>query len=156
MRSLGVNPTASTIWLAYAENGQLRATDPYCLSLPPGLESGEQLIGLLDECHRVLRDLSPEKVVVLDPEPNAKFQFSSVRERLTGETLLLLAAAQADIPCERLSRASVRSNLDLGRAGKLASLVEEVVDSPLSPHWKNKRDLAALAALAVQTGRPDA
>lgn len=150
-----MNPTASGLWLACAEDAQLVATEPCSLSMPSGLESGEKLLEMLAECGRVLRDTSAERVVILDPEPMAKIAFAAARARMTVETLLSLAAAENGIPCEKVSRARVRSALGLARSGKLADRVGEVVEQPLAPHWKAKRDLAALAALAIK-GNPDA
>jgi hypothetical protein len=150
VRCLGVNPTANGMWLACADDGQLVPTVPHSLTLPSGMESGEQLSAMLDECVRVLRDLAPCRVLTLDPEPNNKLKFAQVRGRVTGETLLALAAARANIPCDRIGRARLRSRLNLSRSGNLSSLAGEVISEPLSPHWKGQRDLAALAALAGQ------
>lgn len=145
-----MNPTANGMWLACADDGQLVPISPHSLALPSGLESGEKLSALLAECERVLRALAPGRVVVLDPEATARFTFKAARARVTGETLLALAAAKSSVPYEKLSRAGLRSRLSLGRANKLVELVPQVVNEPLSPHWTGKRDLAALAALAAR------
>lgn len=146
MRSLGVNPSANGMWLVCADDGKVVSTAPYCLSLPSGMESGQKLMGLLDECERVIRDLAPHRILVLDPESNARLTFLQSRARVTAETLLALAAAKADLPFERVSRAGVRSHFGLPRAGSLSTLVPETIER-LDPHWKGKRDLAALAAV---------
>lgn len=150
-----MNSAANHLWLACAVDGKLVPTDPCSLSMPSGLESGDQLVEMLAGSARVLRDAGAERVVILDPETNAQMSFKTARSRVTGETLLALAAAQSNIPCERASRAQVRSVLGLSRSGRLSSLVQTVVVTPLSPYWRDKRDLAALAALSV-TGAVDA
>lgn len=147
---MGVNPSANGMWLACAHDGEVVPSSLFRLELPSGMESGQQLMALLDECERALRDLSPDQVVLLDPEPTARITFSQARARVTGETLLALAAAKADLPYERLSRPQLRSRLALPRSGKLPALVKERVPQPLAPHWTGKRDLAALAALAAR------
>lgn len=144
---MGVNPSANGMWLVCADDGKVLSTVPYRLSMPSGMESGQKLIGLLDECERVLRDLAPDRIVVLDPEPTARMTFSKSRPRVTAETLLALAAARADLPFGKVSRAAVRSRLGLPKSGGLPTLVPATVER-LDPHWKGKRDLAALAALA--------
>lgn len=151
-----MNPTANDMWLARADDGRVMASVPYALTLPSGLESGEKLQALLEECERTLRDLKPDRVVVLDPEATAQIKFGQARARATGETLLALAAHRMSVPFEKLSRAGLRSRLGLGRKGKLSSLVGQVVSEPLSPYWKDKRDLAALAALAGTDGQAHA
>lgn len=150
MRSLGVNPAGGVLWLACAEAGRVLDLSPYSVSLASGLEASESLIAFVEESERVLRDLAPDRVLLLDPETNAKFAFSAVRVRVTGETLFAFAAAKAGVACERLTRPTVRTRLSLPRSGSLESHVGTCVPSPLAPHWKKKRDLAALAALAAQ------
>lgn len=124
--------------------------EPYSLSLPTGLESGQQLTGLLDDCNRVLRTLAPNAVLILEPETNNQLTYAQSRGRVTGETLFTLAAAKAELPCAYISRKTLRAKLDLPAKGKLADLVGRLVEQPMSPYWKGKRDLAALAALAGQ------
>lgn len=46
-----------------------------------------------------------------------------------------------------IARATVRSVLGIARSGKLSAHVAEHTDV-VGPKWTNKRDLAALAALA--------
>lgn len=150
MRTLGASATGPTIWLAVIEDGELRNTSPYHLEAGAGLERGQQLVALLADCTRILNELKPDAVVVLDPEGNGRFTFFQSRDRVTGEVLLSLAAAQLDIPCRYLSRATVKSRLNLGSAGKLASHADNLFPEPLRPHWKDKRDLAALVAKAGQ------
>lgn len=153
---MGVNPSANGMWLVCADDGEVVDTSPFRLALPSGMESGQKLAALLDECERALRDLAPDGIVVLDPEVTAKIPFSQARARVTAETLLALAAAKVDLPYEKLSRAGLRSRLELPRSGKLTALVPQKVPQPLAPHWTGKRDLAALAALAGIDGSPDA
>ena len=136
------------MWLVCCEDGELVATTPLCLSLPSGLETGHSLVALLDEAERTLRSVAPDAVLILEPEATNRLTFTQSRRRVTGETLLSLAAARLDLPCDYMSRPKLRALLKLPKKGALADLASEVIGSPLSPHWKNKRDLAALTALA--------
>lgn len=138
------------MWLACAEDGDLIATELVSLSLPSGMESGQQLAYLLEDSKRALERLAPDRVLILDPESIGKLTYAQSRRRVTGETLLTLAAAQAELPCDYVSRKALRKELGLPARGKLTDLVRDVVSEPLKPHWKNERDLAALAALAGQ------
>jgi len=148
MRILGASATGSTLWLAVVEDGELVDSSPYRLEARDGLERGQQLVALLDDCKRVLVDLAPASVVVLEPEATGTFTFRQSRDRVTTEVLLCLAAAEADIPCSYVSRPTVKSRLGLGSAGKLVEKVSAVLPVPFNPHWKGKRDLAALVAMA--------
>ncbi|MGH9197738.1 MAG: hypothetical protein ACRD1T_18595 [Acidimicrobiia bacterium] len=145
-----MNATAATIWLACAENGEIVDSTPYRLDVPAGLERGQQLVALLEDCARVLQTLSPRTVAILDPELIGTASFKRARDRAKGEVLLSLAAAQLGIACSFVSRQGLRSKLGLGRSGKLVDLVATRIPRTLNPHWKGKRDLAALAALVGQ------
>lgn len=136
------------MWLAAAAGDTVAATDPIKLELPTGLEAGKQLSALAEDTERVLLALGINNVVILDPEPNNRLTFAQSRRRVTGETLVALAAARLDCSCDHLSRRRLRSLLDLPAGGDLSTLSATLIDSPLAPHWKKKRDLAALAALA--------
>jgi len=138
------------MWLVCATDSQIVPTEPPSLRLPSGLESGQQLAALLDDCERVLRKLKPARVVVLDPETNNQLTFAKSRGRVTGEVIMSIAAAQLDIHCSYMSRKALRSQLGLPASGKLSSHAALVVAVPLSPNWRDKRDLASLAALAGQ------
>lgn len=140
----------TTTWLACAEDGAILDSKPYQLDVPLGLERGQQLVGLRDECIRVLEILYPATVTILDPETVYKTSYKNARSRATGEILLSLVAAQLEIPCSFVTRQKLRSKLGLGSAGKLVDLVAARVPTPLTPHWTDKRDLAALAALMGQ------
>ncbi len=140
------------MWLACAEDAQLMRQSRPRLTLPSGLETGQQLVALTAECRRTLSSLEPTRVLILDPETTNRLTFAQSRGRVTGETLLSLAAAEMDIACEYISRKLLRSRLGLPAAGKLSGLVSHLIADPMTPHWTEKRDLAALAALAGQEG----
>ena len=116
--------------------------------MPTGVETGQQLVEFRDQCRRVLNRVKPDHVLILDPEPTGQLSYKQSRGRVTGETLLALAAAEAEIPCDRMSRATVRSRVGLDRSGRLSDRVAEVLPTPPCTHWKGKRDLAALVARA--------
>lgn len=138
------------MWLVCVDNGVPIGAEPLSLSLPMGLESGQRLSALLDDSMRTLRALDCERIVILAPESNNRLTYAQSRRRVVGETLLCLAAAQVGMPCEYVTRSSVRSILDLPRKGALGSHTADAIPTALAPHWAGKRDLAALAALAEQ------
>ncbi|TDD32894.1 hypothetical protein E1287_21060 [Actinomadura sp. KC06] len=143
-----MNYASSVLWLAVAEDGSLVNAEPHRLGLPAGLAPGPQIAAVIEDCERVLRDVG--RVAILDPEPTVKWPTKAARARFGLEMLVAVAASQHNVPCEELSRSTVRSRLGLPKAGRLDSHVGQVVKAPLSPNWKGKRDLAALAALSVE------
>jgi hypothetical protein len=62
-----VSSTGSTMWLVCTTDGQIVPTEPPSLRLPSGLESGQQLAALLDDCEPVLCKLKPARVVLHRP-----------------------------------------------------------------------------------------
>lgn len=149
MRTVGANSTGDRLWLVTVVDGVVVDTLPQSLTLPSGLESGRQLEAMLESAKRAMRDLQPDRVAVLDPEQRNQLNFAQSRRRVVGETLLALACASLDIPCDYLARATLRARLQLPRSGPLVGLVETVIPTGLARNWGGKRDLAALAALAV-------
>lgn len=103
-----------------------------------------------DEAEKLVASLSVKRVRILDPETNYKAAAVTMRARFALETLLALGAADAGVDCDRLSRAATRSLLRIGRAGALKDHVAEFTGA-VGKSWKpNKRDVAALAAIAAE------
>ena len=152
MKVLGVNAGQASLWLCVVGDEGPEDTDPSSLTLLDGPVGGHALVAFHSECARVLSRLTPDRVVILDPEPTAPLPLSSARPRFSAEAILALAAEQAGIDCERIARATVRSRHQLGRKGALKAHVKSVVPESAGPYWGGKRDLAALAALAVREG----
>lgn len=150
---LGVNGSAGTLWLCLVEGERALETDPGRLELHDGPEAGYAIGSFRDECTRVLKALSPDRLVILDMEQTRQApKVADLRARFTAEALLAAAAIDAGLPCVRLARATVRSRLGLPRAGKLADHVPIVFAAPTGTYWKSKRDFAALAARAEIVG----
>ena len=148
MRVLGVNAASNVLWLACAGPDGLLDVDPTDVRLPTGLETGKQLLAARDDMVRIFRGHDVDRVRLLGAEATYKASYTSFVPRLTMETIVALAAAEADIDFVRLPRPKVRSILGLPKTGALETHVGKVCDSQ-PPHWSpKKRDLAALAALA--------
>lgn len=149
MRALGVNGSGKALYLSVAVDGKVEDAQPYTLAEPAGLAADMQLPALRDEVVRILQALNISRVRVLDAEPNYKASYSSLQPRIALESVVLLAAADAGVEGGRLTRARLRSLLELPRGGGLKTHVAAVT-SAVGGSWSpNKRDLAALAALAA-------
>ncbi|MFC7500898.1 hypothetical protein [Nocardioides sp. GCM10030258] len=103
-----------------------------------------------DDVRRVLRNLSIGRVVLLSAgnDGRHKMGYHAAEPRITMEAVVAFAAAEDDIPFVRVSRPTAKVWLDLPATGGIETYVDELIAAPQSPHWKKKRDLAAMAALA--------
>jgi hypothetical protein len=146
VRILGINVKADTAYLAVAEDSKIIDLGPGQLTLPSGVEESHRLAVFQDEVRRLLESMEISKVYVLEAEVTYTASYKAFLPRITLETLILTAA---DNYGQRMTRARCRSFLDLPKSGPLASHVESV--SPqVGKAWREKRGLAALAALAGQ------
>lgn len=146
-RVLGANATGGTLWFVLAVDGHLTGHDPVSFELAAGLSHAKALEAGRTDLAATLTRLQVDLVALAEPEVS-KQTYQALRPRMSVELVLEFAAAKAGVELERLTRARMRSKLELGRAGSIDSHVGAVVDAPLNPHWKKKRDVAALAALA--------
>lgn len=148
MITLGVNATTDQAFLAVVDGETVVDIEPASLRLAQGLSPGQQLRALRDESARLIRAASVQRVRILNAEPSRfSTSYASLIPRLTLESVIAFAAAELGIDCDRRTRASLRSSFDLPREGTLASHVGSVLNFA-GKSWTNKRDLAALAALA--------
>lgn len=145
VRTLGVNVKSDVAYLAVAEGSSILDLDPGQLRLPAGVEESQRLTVFQEEVRRLLESLSIARVCVLAPEVIYSADYKTFLPRITIETLILAAAVHRY--GERMSRARCRSLLGLPRGGTLVSHVGSITPQ-VGKMWKDKRDLAALAALA--------
>jgi hypothetical protein len=145
---LGVNCTASWTNLALAAGGELLHVEPGRYALPSG-EVSVRLNGFYEETERILADILPVKVILLEAgtNPRARPAVAKIEARVAMETLVRLAAVRAGAEVEMLGRKALRSRLGIDQKGDLADHVDEVTE-PQGHHWNEGRHLAALAALA--------
>lgn len=152
MKRLGVNCSSKYTFLAMVEDGEIVVREPQRIQPPPGSEESERLSGFYDDFARALADLKPDEVCLIMPEndPRNRRTHSELVPRIGMETIVRLVAvrAQPPMPIAVLARRTVRSRLGLPPKGKLIDLVEQVIPDPVGKHWRDARDLAALAALA--------
>jgi hypothetical protein len=149
LRTFGVNVSADVAYLAVAEDERIVGLEPYSIKLPGGIEEARRLTVFQEEVSRLLESMSISKVYVLEPETQFTASYRAFVSRITLETLILTAASGRS--GRRLSRAKCRSLLNLPRSGSLTSHVSDITPQ-VGKAWKNKRDLAALAALAGERG----
>lgn len=145
---LGVNCTSGYTNLAIAADGRLIDVKPERYELPSG-ESSARLNGFFEETGRILAELKPTKLIMLEAgnNPRAKPAMATIEARVTMETLVRLAAVRAGVDVEMLSRKACRSRLGIEPKGDLGDHADEVTE-PQGHHWNQGRSLAALAALA--------
>lgn len=149
MRTLGLHAAGDTLYLAVAVDGEVSDIGPYVFQQPQGLSAARGLTALRTEAAKVVTSLKIERVRILNAEPNYKGTYSSLLTRVALETIFALGAAEADVDCDRFTRAKVRSLLSLSKSGSLTARVGEVT-APVGPQWApGKRDLAALTAIAA-------
>jgi hypothetical protein len=145
--TLGVNGTTEQAFLAVVNDETVLDVPPYALRLAQGLTAGEPLLALRDETAKLLQVMMIDRVRILDAETNSPASYVPLTRRLTIESVIAFAAAERGINCERRTRASMRSVFGFPRTGPLSSHVRAVI-APIGQAWTNKRDLAALVALA--------
>lgn len=135
--------------LAVAQDGELIDDSHQRVQSPALHEASEALQGILDDVARVIAEISPSVVRVLQPETTRfKASYNAMAPRVTLETLVRLAAVQANVPVEMLHRATASSRLGLEREGGLEKHIAEVLPTPVGKYWASGRRLAAVAAIA--------
>lgn len=152
MKVVGVTCSANTALLAGVVDGRVVRLPVEKIEVAHQYEASSELEETQEEIGRVYAQIEPELVVVLKPEPTARWGYDAIAPRVALETLLRLAAVEARIAIELIARATVRARLGLPMTGKLASHVAARVPEPVGPYWSVGRDIAALAALAGEAG----
>lgn len=150
MKVMGVHCSAGTAYFSVMDDGDLVDEEPMRLRLPDG-ERSKRLQTFVDDLARTMKDKKIQAVVVLKaeglpPNPTQRVNVPALQQRTTLETLVQIAAVQADLDVEMLERATARSRLGLSRAGKLEDMLEQAVPGMSGTYWTAGRGLAALAA----------
>lgn len=109
-------------------------------------DHGEALARSLEAWERLLDTIGPDAVALLLPEggQQTKRPHSTWAGRCESETIVSVACGRKQIPIDVLSRATVRSRLEVH--GNLDEAVRKL--TPTGKYWKD-RGLALLAARAV-------
>lgn len=151
MRVLGVHATSSTLWLACADaDGPVDLGKDYKVTLPTALESGAALERARDAIARLIRTHEIDRVWLLSAEYSKRFKYTynELVDRITMETVVAFAAASRDIEFRRVARKTARNVLGIPDENKMSAHASKVVTRQ-DPHWgPDKRDLAAMTALA--------
>jgi hypothetical protein len=150
VRILGVSCSSDSAYLAVVDDGLVVDAGVEKIAAPMVAHSAEQLVSVLAEVRRIIAQLRPNAMVLLNPEqsPRAKRTHSAHVPRIALETLVRLGAQQADCPLEILARPTVRSRLNLPLKGSLVDHVGELLPRKSGKNWGEERQLAAVAALA--------
>lgn len=150
MSTLGVNCSSDAAYLALVEKGQVVDAGVERVEARMIAVSGDQLAAVLGELRRIIAQVRPDAIVLLNPEqsPQAKRTHSVHVPRIALETLVRLAAHQAACPLEILARPTLRSRLSIPMKGNLAAHAAELLPAKSGKNWSEERQLAAIAAMA--------
>ena len=150
MRVLGINCTSRQALLAVVEGGVVLPDLPETLEIPNAMTLNSDLMGFRDEVRRRLTQIGPDRVAVLFAETVSKGAHTSWTPRVAAETAIRMVAADMEIHTELIARPTVRSLVEVPQKGKLDGHASSVLPSGVGKHWTAGRNLAALAALAVE------
>jgi hypothetical protein len=146
-RTLGVWAKKHEVYLAVAEDGSVVDREPQRIEVPSIMDESERLSGFLTSFRHALDEISPEAVLILQPEQIYEATYSEFAPKLTLEALVRLACDQAGIRAEVLHRSTARSRTKLGSKGRLDDLIEAKIEA-VGKYWNAGRKYAAVAALA--------
>lgn len=153
MRVLGVQCTAKHAFLSVVEDGNVVKLGPERLAATKSTDEDQALWDTLSTFGTTLDEIHPSRIYLLLPGTgeNAKQTHQSWAPRIELETLLRMAAAKRDIPCRRVPRASVLSQLGLPR-GPFEDSVRPVI-AEQGRYWMAGRLAAAAVALGGEKAR---
>lgn len=140
---LGVECKKQEVYLALVEEGQVVAADPQRLEVAAVHEQAARLKGFMDDFGRVLAEIEPDAVHIIQPETNYEASYSALAPKAALETLIRLACLNAGVNVEIVHRASVRSTLG---GGNLDELIASTIE-PVGKYWNAGRKYAAAAAM---------
>jgi hypothetical protein len=147
-RILGVESKKQEIYLALVEDGRVVAEGPQRLEVAAVHEQTARLKGFMDDFKRVLAEMKPDAVHIIQPETIYEATYTELAPKAALETLIRLACLDASVNVEFVHRASVRSALG---GGKLDDLIAAKIE-PVGKYWNAGRKYAAAAAM-VQKGK---
>lgn len=149
MRVLGVHCSTTYAFFAVSDDGVVVHIGPQRLAPVQSTHEDAALWQTMDAFGAALAEIRPTRIHLLLPESaeNARQTHGRWRPRIEMETLLRLAAAQADIPVERLARATARVRLGLPKSGNFDKAVCSTLPET-GQYWRTGRGLAVAAALA--------
>ena len=140
---LGVECKKQEIYLALVEDGEVVAADPQRLEVAAVHEQTARLRGFMNDFRRVLDEMRPDAVHIIQPETIYEATYGELAPKATLETLIRLACFEAEVTVELVHRASVRAGLG---GGKLDDLIAARIE-PVGKYWNAGRKYAAAAAM---------
>jgi hypothetical protein len=145
---LGVNVVGAVAYCAVVQSGVVQESEPFKVTAPAGLSVSAGLSDLADDVERLLRERGVNRVVVVAAENSYKDTYAALTTRIGVETSILIGAARAGVPADRLSRPDIRSKLGIPKSGQLSGHSATALPEP-GKLWTNQRDVAAMGAVAV-------
>jgi hypothetical protein len=142
-KTLGVACKKQEIYLALVEDGEVVAANPQRLEVAAVHEQTARLKEFMHDFGRVLAEIEPDAVHIIQPETNYEATYSALAPKAALETLIRLACLDADVKVELIHRAAVRSALG---GGKLDELIEAKIE-PVGKYWNVGRKYAAAVAM---------
>lgn len=149
-RSLGVWCTKRELYLAVSDDGVLADVEPQRIRVADVLDATGRLTALMSDVQRLLDELQPDEVRLLQPEQRYEAPYSEFAPKLALETVVRLACDVKGIPVDVLHRATARSRMKFDRKGSLDSHIDANVDRA-GKYWNDGRKYAAVAALARES-----
>ena len=148
-RSLGIECKKQEVYLAVVENDRLLAAEPQRLEVSATQNESARLRGFVDSMSRVLAELQPDIVRILQPESTYTASYTELEPKIALMTLIRLACVDANIPVEVLHRATARKRVGFPRGGNMGALIDESIEQ-VGEYWAAGRKYAAVAALAEE------
>ena len=149
-RTIGIECKKQEVYLAVAMDGKLLEQEPQRLQVSAIHDQTARLRSFLDDVGRVLAEVKPDAVHILQPETIYEATYAEFAPKAALETLIRLACLDAGVEVELVHRASVRSGL--GGKGKLDDLIAAKI-TPVGKYWNAGRKYAAAVALTERKGK---
>jgi hypothetical protein len=144
---LGVNVVGEVAYCVILDGDEIVEAEPFKLEVPPGVAFSDGLVALSGHVEFLVSDRDVSRITVVAAENSYSDTYVALAPRIGIETAILIAGARAGIAVERMPRPEVRSRLGLPKSGKLSDLCGQVTQAS-GKFWRNKRDIAALGAIA--------
>lgn len=146
---LGVSCTNKFAFLSVVEDDVVVERGPARIGPARSTDQDRALWQTLDTFKTALAEVAPSRVVLLLPGTgeNSKQTHSVMAPRVELETLVRMAAAELELPVDRVARATVRARLKVTNRGGFEDAVRAVAPE-VGPYWNAGRLGAAAAAMS--------
>lgn len=149
---LGINVAAGVAYCAIVTDGEVLECEPYKFEAAAASSTSEGLASLVDDVERLIGERHIGRIVIVATENNYSDTYAALTGRIGIETAFLIAGARQGVGAHRISRPQIRAKMGLPTRGALSTHCVQVL-SDRGRFWGNKRDVAALGALADEQSR---